>query len=205
MTGFEGFTTAVKAAFDKPKYFIAFALACATILLIPEEWAVWLGLDGVRQESRMWIGLGLLVSSAIALVNIGDGAWPWYKARRDSKRRKKDAEREAQEKLAEEVRKLEEQRKLFESMSPDEKAILCDFMLRKTKTLYLNIQDGVVTSLLSAKVLYRGTPMGNPLEDIAFNIHSWAWDFLNEGDNLELITRGAPKSADGRVLPYRRP
>jgi hypothetical protein len=74
------------------------------------------------------------------------------------------------------------QRRLHD-LTPAEKGILDRYIGGHTRTLNLDIGDGVVQGLVGVSVLYRASNVAR-LTTVAYNIQPWAWDYLREHPEL---------------------
>ncbi len=92
--------------------------------------------------------------------------------------------------------------KHLQRLSPAEKNLLCCYILGETKTQYFSIEDGVVKGLEFQGIIYRASDVGDLHgKGFAFNIQPWVWEYLK--GHPRLITEGAIKDNDGRIIPYR--
>jgi len=74
-------------------------------------------------------------------------------------------------------------RRGLHSLTEPEKDILRGFIFSGTKTQSLAYESGVVQGLRNARVIYKATNTGH-LDSWDFNIHDWAWDYLNKHPEL---------------------
>lgn len=71
-------------------------------------------------------------------------------------------------------------------LSEPEKEILRGYVHNSTTTLYFPMSDGVVGGLEAQRILYRSSNIGH-LDEWAYNIQPWAWEYLN--DHPELLDK----------------
>lgn len=69
-------------------------------------------------------------------------------------------------------------KRLFE-LTPEEKKILSSYVSGQTLSQPLDIRSGVVSSLVSAGIIYRATSVGT-FTAFEFVIQPWAWKFLKK-------------------------
>ena len=80
-------------------------------------------------------------------------------------------------KVIKEKRALSVKQARLIDLTMEEKAILSDYIFGKTRTQILPITSGVVSGLVSAKIIYRSAGTIR-FPDCAHNIQPWAWEYL---------------------------
>jgi hypothetical protein len=70
-------------------------------------------------------------------------------------------------------------KKRMYDLTPEEKKILSSYISRQTLSQPLDIRSGVVSSLVSAGIIYRATSVGT-FTEFEFVIHPWARKFLKK-------------------------
>ena len=138
----------------------------------PEPFASGLGLDLFLEKYRVWIGVAFLFFLATALMPIG----PWL------------AEQTTE--LIQRHRISKRRQALIESLTPDEKSVLRGFTENNTKAQDLNIQDGVVSRLVSIGFINLASTVsyGGMRGSFTFptTIPDWLWEELkNNPDYLD--------------------
>ncbi len=168
------------------RYWVGATLVSGTILFAPDALAVTIGIDALRAIMRPYLGFFFIVTIGVAIVQIGTKVFEGIKKKRDQSK--------AMKVLQDRLHKL----------TQDEKRILCGYILTDCRTQYFSVEDGVVTGLEQAKVIYRASSVGDLYgKGFAFNIQPWAWEYLK--DRKELITKGVPRDEQGRVIKYENP
>jgi hypothetical protein len=145
-----------------PRYLAAIAAAAGFLLFGSDELLKRLGVANFAQHQREWIGLCLLVASALLLM---DGGVAVVRGVRDFMRHREFVKRRTQR---------------LHALTEEEKQILRYYVAAQTKTNVLRLDDGVVQGLVSAGVIHRAATMGNFLEGLAHNIDDSVWQYLNE-------------------------
>lgn len=142
------------------RYIIALGIVSAFLLFSPETILKKLSLYDLVQNYRPWVGIVLVFTSALIIVAMAIEITKWGK-RWWSKRKFYGCV----------IEKLN-------SLTEDERQILRFYIEKQTKTNYLGMDDGIVQGLISAGILYRSAPVGNPLA-YPHNINDFAWNYLN--------------------------
>lgn len=152
-----------------PRYlFMPLLLITAFGLFAPANWLDFLGVASFASQSRAYIGVTFVVSAAFILVSvihwIFSLAWGIIADKRRSNQR-----------LAKKIERLH-------SLTEDEKDLLRGYIAAGTRTQYFPFGDGVVRGLEVAGIISipGGNMMGSLLTGVAYNIQSWAWDYLHE-------------------------
>ncbi|MBI1879994.1 MAG: superinfection exclusion B family protein [Chloroflexi bacterium] len=86
---------------------------------------------------------------------------------------------------------LQERQKRLHNLTRSEKAILKGYLGNQTRSQYLPIESGVVNGLEAEDIIYRASHIGK-LDEWAFNIQPWAWDYLTDHPEL-LFVKEKPK------------
>ncbi|MFV1977614.1 MAG: superinfection exclusion B family protein [Candidatus Scalindua sp.] len=137
---------------------------CALLLWGPADFNKGLGLDLFVEQYRVWVGVVFLFFLATGLTPLA----PWcYEYIRNK---------------IEEKRLIDAAKKRVSDLTPEEKEVLRTYIDKNTRSCDLNIQNGVVSGLMSAgflvlafKVSYGGT---RGSYTFPVNISDWAWEFL---------------------------
>jgi hypothetical protein len=155
-----------------PKYLAAIGIFAGGLLFTPQSFTETLGLLTIIGKYRPWIGLVFFLTIALLAAHAFDPIVKYIKGSWNGRK----------------VRKLMEER--LHNLTPDEKAIMRGYILQDSRTQYLRPDDGVVSGLQSAKVIYQASQVGGAGFSFrfAFNIQPWAWDYLNK--HRELIEEG---------------
>jgi hypothetical protein len=101
-------------------------------------------------------------------------------------------------------RKLRQAR--LHDLSSDEKEVLRYYIDQDKRTQILDYTDGIAPGLEHAKIIYRATNMSQAYTDFAYNIQSWALDYLRKHPEV-LEDMSAPRpvkaSAARRTMSRR--
>jgi len=149
-----------------PRYLAALCIISGFLILSPPEWLSVLGLDSIVASHRPWVGLALLVSTAVCLVSAV--IWLMEFVRR------KWRDRSTRQYI---VAKLH-------SLTEDEKQILRYYVAKNTRANSLRVDDGIVQELVASRIIYRSAAIGDMLEGFAHNISDFAWDYLHANRQL---------------------
>lgn len=68
-------------------------------------------------------------------------------------------------------------------ISQAEKDILNGYLVNNTRTRYAHFSDGSFKSLVNDNVLYTVNPLTDEYQNLTYNIHPWAWNYLNKNPN----------------------
>ena len=162
-----------------PRYLAVVAIVTGFALFAPNETLDAIGISQITKDHRAWVGGGFLVSSAIVLV----GSFIFLKDKifvRVIRRRKKQRFKE----------RIEGR---LEKLTEEEKQILRFYHVKETRSNKLKVDDGVVSGLVSAGIIYRSASVGDMLEGFAHNITDVAWDYIHKH----------PEILDGSTNTYR--
>ena len=146
--------------------FIFFVIVFAVLIFASDNVLETLGLREFRADYRLGLGLGLLFASAALLTRLFNSALEPVRI------------------ALRERRILGMRRRRLHSLTPEEREVLRAYIQGDTRTQYLAIEDGVVSGLESAAILYRASNVGGGLRGWAYNIQPWAWDYLREHPGL---------------------
>jgi hypothetical protein len=140
---------------------------CAGGLFLPDAVLAALGVLGLRQSYRGWLGAGLLFSVALLLAHAVGPVTRWVSGR------------------CKYGVMIREGKKYLLHLTPSEKAILRPFLSANTRTQTLSVQDGVLRGLEDAHIIFRATGiLVGPRLHTDYNIDSWAWDHLRRRPEL---------------------
>lgn len=149
-----------------PRYFIALGVMAAILLFANEEFLKFIGVFEFAQDNRSMLGLTLVVTGSMFAVSVAaygisivKGWW-----------RKRGFYRRVTERL--------------NCLTEDEKQILRFYIAKQTRANVLRYDDGVVQGLVSDRIIYQSSSLGNMLEGFAHNISDFAWDYLNVHPHL---------------------
>jgi Super-infection exclusion protein B len=137
------------------------------LLFAPTNVLDMLGLTTLVPQYRPLIGTVFLLSSSMLIVRLGIETQRFIKQNRDKSRWRESGRRRLQ------------------ALTTQEQAILQGYINMRTRSQFLDSQDGVVNGLEAEGIIYRASLVGE-LDNWAYNIQPWAWDYLNA--HRELLT-----------------
>ena len=150
----------------QPKYLAAIALASTALLTLPTSVSENIGVQDFVDTYRMWIGVVCLASISLLLAHVSwivkDMALLWL--------HKKRASRHA-------ICALHQ-------LTPAEKEILAEYIIRDTKSIKQDCTSGVILELQSSFILTQASPLGDFRRGFAFNMTPWAWKYLKEHPDI---------------------
>jgi hypothetical protein len=121
-----------------------------------------LGLSALNQQARAWVAVSFILSAALLLAHstfevaaIGRKKW--------------------RSRLLKKYRQAE-----LHNLSPEEKAVLAQYIVLDTKTLRLGAGSGVAGGLEASKIIFRSSSFGSMGSGFAYNIQPWAWSYLKQ-------------------------
>jgi|GEM_PF-560622 len=171
------------------------AVALGFVLFLPEKTAADLGINVLRTQYRSVLGVGFIFSSSLVVFQFLTKIGAFFLKGHSERKKLKLAKRAFEEQKESAIKRLHD-------LSPNEKLILCGFILGNTRTQDFSIQDGNVIELCNAGIIYRSASLGNLHgRGFAHNIKDWAWSYLHE--HPQLITEGAPTDGYGKIARYR--
>lgn len=135
---------------------------CAVALGLPLGAAAFLGIVELRSRIRPWLGVAAIVSGVGLAVCTAESIRSTVAVRRLNKSRLK----------------------VLGSLSPDQKAFLYQYIEQGTKTQYVDTQDGVARGLVAEGIIFVPSQIYNILMGMAFNLHTWAWDYFHDHPEL---------------------
>ena len=140
--------------FDKlsPTHQALFSLTCIAILLAPSSVTDRLGVTKFTQDNRHWFLLAFLAVTVVFLAGRLEHVFR-------TKRKRSAAEKRKQAIL-----------ERLHCLTEEEKQILRFYIVKKSKTNILRVDNGVVRGLVAAGILRMSSPIGNVLDGFAHNI-----------------------------------
>lgn len=148
------------------KYLIAIFIVLTILLFSPEKYIIKLGIVDIVESYRKYIGMAFLVDMIFILVHILEyginklrARWIYYHLVKKGKRK---------------VRNL----------TKSEKKILRGFIENESKTSCLPMNNGNVTALSNAHIIYVSSQMSVSHLNFPYNLNEWAWEYLNKNKHL---------------------
>ncbi len=152
-----------------PRYLLPLLTLCSFLLFSPKAFLLSLGIFPLVETYRPWIGIAFLLF--LVLVLSSGIAW---------------AIETLKAKLAKfRTKKLQPQ--IIQMLSPSEKTILAQYIIRDSKTNYLSISNGLAQGLVNRNILYLASNMsisGFTPELFAYNLQPWVWELLKAKPEL---------------------
>ncbi|WP_447528441.1 superinfection exclusion B family protein [Vreelandella sp. TE19] len=147
------------------KTLAALCIVAGILLFSGDELLSTIGLSGIVNAYRGYIGGAFLITLALVVVNTISSIWrfskPWV----------------VQEYW------IWQGKKRLKSLTPDEKAILRFYIENQTRSQSLDIKSGTVNSLAKERIIYRGSSLGT-MHGFDYIIQPWSWTFLNKHPEL---------------------
>ena len=144
------------------RYFVGIATVTGFILLAPNSMIERFGLLQYREKGKLYFAIAFFILSAIIIASGFDHAERLYRGFFADRAREKR----------------------LHSLTDEEIKILSGYITEKTRTCYLDINDGVVSGLVIAKIIYRSSNISSFFTTFAYNIQPWAWEYLNKNRHL---------------------
>jgi hypothetical protein len=158
----------------KPRYLLPLFAASSVLLFAPAPLNATLGITGLIENYRGWIGVVWLVTGSLLLTHLTIALWEvakkWIKGRRRAKTYHES----------------------ITGLSPQEKEVLVRFVDDQRSTVVLKMGEGVAETLVSKGILFRASTISQGLDYFAYSLQPWAWEYLNE--NPELLEAGRSDS-----------
>jgi hypothetical protein len=148
-----------------PRYLLPIALVTGFVLFAPAGVLEVFGLAGLVEAYRPYLGAAGLLSSALLLTHGLTLGYEWVTAR------------------GRQVNDLRARQRRLHALTDDEKRVLRSYIGSQTRTQYLSVNDGVVNGLEREQVLFKAASVGH-VEEWAYNLELWAWDYLNQHPRL---------------------
>jgi len=150
---------------SSPKYLFSIALVSGFGLFSPPFVLDIFGLTFFVTQYRPYFGIAFLISVATVLTEAILVVHRTVSARRLKSR------------------VVKQQLQALHNLTGQEKLILLSYLNRKTKTAYLDPEDGVVCGLEAQGIIHRATAIGGMARS-AYNIQPWAWDYIIDNPHL---------------------
>jgi hypothetical protein len=166
-----------------PRYLFPIALVTGFVLLASTGVLEVFGLAGLVEEYRPYLGVAFLLSSALLLTNWLTTGYEWVREKRRQ------------------TRDVRSKQKRLLALTDDEKRILRSYIGGQTRTQYLSVNDGVVSGLEIEHILFKASSVGH-VEEWAYNLEAWAWDYLNQHSELLASNRKLEGADKDKTPPH---
>ena len=77
-------------------------------------------------------------------------------------------------------------------LTPEEKGYLKPYIVEQKNSIYVGVDDGVMSGLRSKGITFLASNMGSMLEGIAYNLQPWAREYLESNPHLLHGALGRP-------------
>jgi hypothetical protein len=168
-----------------PKYLFPIALVTGFSLFASVDILEIFGISSLVAQIRPYLGVIFLLSTALLITNLLVSLYSFAQNKYQG------------------VKNLKVWQQRLHSLTDNEKHILGYFINNQTRSQYLSIENGVVNGLEHENIIYRASNIGR-LDEWAYNIQPWAWEYLNNHrELLELNQKEIPNS-ESRYHRLRR-
>jgi hypothetical protein len=168
-----------------PKYLFPICIVTGFALFAPANTLEIFGINLLVAQIRPYLGIVFLLSASLLVTNLFTSLYSW-------------AQNKYQRTL-----KLKAWQKKLHSLTAEEKYILQHFINNQTQSQYLPMDNGVVNGLEIKKVIFRASDIGN-LDEWAYNIQPWAWEYLNNHPELLTLNQNEMLNDENRRSRSRR-
>jgi len=152
---------------SSPKLLLPISFATGLLLFGKPEFIKKLGLLSQKDNYQPGIGIIFLLSTSVLASHLFFGLSSQIKTKIASSR------------------VLRCRQKRLSNLTEQEKEILKGYIEKGTRTQYFRLEKGgVVRGLESEHIIYQASNIGRVLEGFAFNMQSWAWEYLNKHPEL---------------------
>lgn len=151
-----------------PRYFVPILLACTFLLFSPTEWLDLIGLKTFRENSNPYLGLVFVASLALVVT----GALWSVAAILEVRYRN--------------YKRLSSAKARLKFLTLEEKKVLRLYLEKETRTQTFDIENGVVSGLVSAKILYPAVHHGDMFA-FPINMEFLIWKYLREHPELVAV------------------
>lgn len=143
-------------------FLVVIVVGLILILYLPEEHAKIVSVDGFRNENREFLGLGLLCMILVCVARLSTFIGQWFLK----------------------IITLNKRQKSLHKLTPEEKGYLIPYIKEQKASIYVGIDDGIMSGLRARDITYNPTNAGDLLNGIAFNLQPWAREYLNNHQDL---------------------
>ncbi len=180
--------------FKQPQLVFVVAVTTGLIVFLPDRAVHKMGLAHSRNTYLPFIAIIFLVATVQFITQMSIKGYTWNKERN---KKKED---------------LDNRLKLLKSLNVEECDTLKRFIEHKTITQRLDVDSGIVNSLLLKGIIYRATNRATSgfadhtyygvVYSCDHNLQPWAWEYLNE--HPELLARQEKNTSTPKELSSTR-
>jgi hypothetical protein len=168
---------------SRPKLLLRLSFLAGSILLLLPNLFGWLDEELIRTIEG-FVGYGMLLSLlSILLLVIAYQRLSYHLTNRDNSSAKASTEQSQADETDEEALRKSFEKHLHQ-LSPDEKALLKQFIDGNTKTKRLDLTHSTAMGLASRGILYRPVPQVTAYGLVTYALQHWAWEYLKKNSNL---------------------
>ena len=143
-------------------FLVAIVTVLGLMLFLPEEYAQIVAVDGFRNEYRVYLGPAFLLTLSFCAARVFIFIMQGQAQRKALKRKQKD----------------------LQKLTPEEKGYLVPYIERQQKSVYVGMEDGVMSGLRAKGITYLAANTGDVLNGFAFNLQPWAREYLESNSHL---------------------
>ncbi len=157
LTGLADYFRKIPAAF-----LVAIVTVLGLILFLPESYAKMVAVDGFRNEYRVYLGPVFLLTLSFCVARVFMFIMQWHSQRKTIKRKQQS----------------------LHKLTPEEKGYLVLYIEGQQNSVYVGMEDGVMSGLRVKGITYLAANIGDVLNGFAFNLQPWAREYLEDNPNL---------------------
>jgi len=157
LTGFADYFRKISAAF-----LVAIVSVLALILFLPGEISKSLAVYDFREKYKVFLGPVFLLTISFCFARV----FIFFMSGHTERKR------------------LKNRQKMLYQLTPEEKGYLVPYIRHQKNTVYVGMDDGVISGLEAKHITYCASSMGSVLEGFAYNLQPWARDYLNDNPQL---------------------
>ncbi|VEN74871.1 Superinfection exclusion protein B [Candidatus Desulfarcum epimagneticum] len=173
LTSFTDYFRKIPAAF-----LVAIVTVLGLILFLPENYAKIVAVDGFRNKYRVYLGPAFLLTLSFCVARIFIFIMQGQ------------AQRKA----------LKIKQEYLHRLTPEEKGYLVPYIDGQQNSVYVGMEDGVMSGLRAKGITYLAANMGDVLNGFAFNLQPWAREYLESNHHLLDGHAGRPRTPQQRIF-----
>jgi len=143
-------------------FLVAIVTVLGLILFLPEEYAKIVAVDGFRDEYRVYLGPAFLLTLSFSVARVFIFIMQGQAQRKALKRKQQS----------------------LHKLTPEEKGYLVPYIEGQQNSVYVGMEDGVMSGLRAKGITYLAAKMGDVLNGFAFNLNPWAREYLESNPHL---------------------
>lgn len=157
LTGFVDYFRKIPATF-----LVAIVSVLAIILFLPGEISKSLAIYDFREKYKVFLGPLFILTIFFCFARVFNFFMSGHSERK----------------------RLKNRQKMLHQITPEEKGYLVPYIIHQKNTLYVGIDDGVMSGLETKQITYCASSTGSLLKGSAYNLQPWARDYLNDNPQL---------------------